>query len=246
MNSTLLLSRTPKTELTIVSASDFTHERSLRNLLQSLVNFEKESKLIVYDLGMNSDYLDKLKLSYPDIDFRDFQFGKYPDFFNIRVEAGSYAWKSAILEGLILEGETKILWMDAGNLITGKLKVLREAIKRYGFFSPYSVGNVSDWTHPLTLERLKAPESILNKRNLGANVIAFDSCNERVVSFIQDWTRTCSKKELIAPAFSNRNNHRQDQSLLTVLAYVAKIVTYGSLGDFPRRAFKILVHQDAD
>ena len=40
-------------ELTIVTGSDFTHYKSLINLLDTLIKFESRSRLVVYDLGLS-------------------------------------------------------------------------------------------------------------------------------------------------------------------------------------------------
>jgi hypothetical protein len=245
-NWRILLSSTPKIPLTIISASDYSHEKSLLNLLISINKFEKDARIVVYDLGLSTEIESKLKSDFSNVEFRVFPFDRYPDFYNIRVNAGNYAWKSAIIDAMISENPSYILWMDAGNIITGKLKLIRKIIRRFGFYSPYSDGILQDWTHPLALKRMGVNRDLMFVRNLGANVIGFDASNQRALKVIKDWVSSCSQKNLISPETSSRENHRQDQSLLTILAYRGGIVGYKSLGDFPRRAFKILVHQDVE
>lgn len=244
-NIRIILSFSSQDKITIVSASDNTHQRSLRNLLESVTEFEPNAGIIVYDLGMDHIYLENLRLTFPQVDFKKFPYEEYPSYYDIKVDAGCYAWKPAILERN-LSTDGVVIWFDAGNLITGRLTFLRKCISRFGFYSPYSIGTIEGWTAKETLRNLHVNIGMLNKKNLSANVIAFNAQNEAAVGVIQAWVNAAKEKEIIAPEGSSRENHRQDQSVLTIVAYQLKMVPYKSLGEFPRRVFKILVHQDAE
>lgn len=229
----------------IISASDNTHQKSLYNLLNSISQYEPNAKVTIFDLGMNSDFLVMLVNKFPSVEFVRFPFEKFPSYYYIKIEAGSYAWKPAAIELAKPWNET-VLWLDAGNLLTGKLTFLRKSVQKYGFFSPYSTGYIEEWTHPKVLSSMDVDPSLLEARNLAANVICFSSSNKRASGLVEEWILASKNKDLIAPDGSSRLNHRQDQSLLTILAYKSGMVTYGDLGEFPRRIFKILVHQDVD
>ena len=244
-NSRIFLTKAPNVSLTIISASDRTHQRSLRNLLRSLCRFEPTAKVIIYDLGMDNSFLEKLRDEFKSVEFKSFPYEKYPSHYDIRVNAGLYAWKPAALK------ESKpfpqfVVWFDAGNVVTGRLIFLRKCLKQYGFFSPYSAGKIEEWTSPATLKALQLETQFYQSRNLSANVVAFDAQDDRALDLVNQWIHASEVKDLIAPPGSSRDNHRQDQSLLTVLAYNFDMVNYGSLGEFPRRIFKVLVHQDVD
>jgi hypothetical protein len=244
-NIKVFLTRAPSDSLTIITASDFSHENSLKNLLISIRIFEPSARVVVYDLGMNPLSMTELKKEFSNFSFRRFPFEDYPSYYNIKVDAGAYAWKPAALE------ESKplngfVIWLDAGDVLTGRLIFLRKTLKIYGFFSPYSIGSIEDWTFPQTIKDFSVSNNLLKARNLGANVVAFDSKDSNAVKLIESWISASKNKSLIAPHGSSRSNHRQDQSLLTILAYQADMVKYGNLGEFPRRIFRILVHQDVD
>jgi hypothetical protein len=240
-----MLSQTPNKKFTIITASDSSHQLSLRNLLMSIRTFEPNAKVIVYDLGMDPLFLNQLVDEFARFSFRGFPYENYPAHYNIKVDAGVYAWKPAAIE-LSKPLDEYIIWLDAGDVLIGRLNFLRKTLKIYGFFSPYSIGTIQDWTFPQTLESLNVNSGILGARNLGANVVAFDSENINAMTLIESWISASKDKSLIAPKGSSRSNHRQDQSLLTVKAYQLDMVQYGNLGEFPRRVFKILVHQDVD
>lgn len=231
--------------LTIITASDRSHQKSLRNLLLSLESHEPLSKVIVFDLGLEDDFVKGLNGDFPRLIIRPFPYENFPNSYDINVAAGNYAWKPASIE-LAKPWEGDVVWFDAGNVITGRLSFLRKTLRKHPFFSPYSVGKIVDWTYPSVLVKLTVDNKQSRQRNLAANVIAFDSTNPQASDLMQSWIESSKNLDLIAPAGSSRMNHRQDQSLLSILAYKSNLVRYGSLADFPRRIFKILVHQDAD
>jgi len=234
-----------KEELHIISASDSTHQKSLSNLLTSIRQYEAKAKVVVFDLGMTAEYLAKLIEEFPTVEFKRFPFENFPSYYDIKIEAGSYAWKPAAIE-LAKPWNDTVLWLDAGNLLIGPLVILRKTAKKYKFFSPYSSGVIQEWTHPGVISSLGVQPELLKARNLAANVICFSSSDKGASGMIEEWISSSKSKELIAPDGSSRLNHRQDQSLLTILAYKAGLVRYGKLAEFPRRVYKILVHQDVD
>ena len=65
----------------------------------------------------------------------------------------------------------------------------------------------------------------LSKRNLNGACVAFDTRNQEVMAVISEWGRCALIKDCIAPPGSSRANHRQDQALLTVLAYRSGLIT---------------------
>jgi hypothetical protein len=238
----------PKTnkKLKIVTASDFSHQNSLNNLLESVLRYEPDVEVVIYDLGITKDFLEKLTGQYKAFTFKTFPWSEYPDFMNIKKDAGHYAWKPAIIKRELSKDVELLLWMDAGNLITGKLTFLRKVLTKYGFYSPYSIGTVEEWTYPRTLEEFGFESRLFQERNLAANVVSVDNKSTSGASIMKNWFDASEVERLIAPIGSNRSNHRQDQSILTLSYYSNLNVRYGSLGEFPRRIFKILVHQDVD
>ncbi len=237
--------RTPSEALTVITASDSSHQLSLLNLLNSIRQFEPNATVEVYDLGMEPPFAASLQEEFTTFKFKRFPYENYPSYYNIKIDAGVYAWKPASLEESKPLSEF-VIWLDAGNVLTGRLVFLRKVIKRFGFFSPYSIGAIEDWTDPQTLKNLKVHDDLFRSRNLAANVIGFNSADRESLNLIDSWIEASRDKNLIAPPGSSRSNHRQDQSLLTILAYQVGLVRYRSLGEFPRRIFRILVHQDVD
>ena len=109
--------------------------------------------------------------------------------------------------------------MDTGNLVKGKLIFLRIVLSAFGFVSPFSVGSIKEWTHPSVLDVLSVKSNIAKKRNLTGGLVGFDYSNENSMKLLKDWFTFSKDEQYISPPNSNRSNHRQDQSLLSILYY---------------------------
>jgi|TARA_B110000902_G_C14094636_1_gene508266 hypothetical protein len=242
---TCLLFFKSKQELVIVTGSDSSHVKSLYQLLESLAIHEKNTKTIIFDLGITSEESQKIKNDFPCFELRKFEYSKYPAYFNIKVNAGEYAWKPVIINAVLNEFKTSVCWLDGGNKVTKPLVLLRKVIEFYGFYSPFSKGIISDWTHPKSLEYLGVSddENLLRQRNLNGACVSADYNNLEVRNVIQNWSDCAKSKDCIAPEGSSRENHRQDQAVLSTLIYkhipkIGKKMMY--------RKFGFKTHQDID
>ncbi|MDC3227195.1 DUF1647 domain-containing protein [Acidimicrobiaceae bacterium] len=235
------------TKLVIVTGADYTHFKSLLNLIESVKKYEKDSELIVYDLGINSDQRNQLQDPELGIRLVKFDFNNYPSFYSERSKTdgklGSYAWKSAIVKEVLEESSGSVLWLDAGDKITKKLTLIKIVLSSLGVYIPYSPGIISQWTHKKTLEKMNIDKKIFKKRNLASGMVGFNSNYDIALNIVSEWYEKSKDKELIAPKGSSRSNHRQDQSLLTLICYKKNIV---SKLPATHKLFGIIVHQDPD
>ena len=218
-----------KKNLVIVTASDKFFANSLFQLLENLKLQDEIKEIIVYDLGMTPEQVNKLYSKYPDINYKRFEFGDYPAFFKEVDEygkMGAYAWKPAIIWEVLNEYKCQVVWLDTGNLINSKFKFVRIVLSNVGFFSPISAGNIKDYTHKSTLKNLNFPEKYKNKRMLTGGFCCFDWDNKESKELLNNWKMLSSQKELIIPHGSTPNNHKHDQSLLTLLTYGSKKYNY--------------------
>jgi hypothetical protein len=92
-------------------------------------------------------------------------------------------------------------------------------LQNNGIYSGVSSGNISRWTHPSTLSFMNCPVVYLKKQNRNASFIAFNTNIVWVKSFISEFFNLSINKKCIAPEGSSRQNHRQDQSVFTILYY---------------------------
>ena len=107
-----------------------------------------------------------------------------------------------------------------------------------GFFSPHSTGTVKQWTYPSVLSDLNVSQNIAKKPNLNGAIIGFNIKNKSSFDLLNEWSESCLVKEYISPKDSSRENHRHDQSLLSILAYSKKINYYPKISFF----FGISIH----
>lgn len=231
-------------EITIVTATDKNFFKSLLQLVESIRNNEKKAKLIVYDIGLDHSQIDWLK-NNEYLELRKFQFENYPKFLSLRDDfgkLGEYAWKSAMMHEVIEnENNDIVIWFDAGNVITAPLRKLKKVISFNKFYSPLSTGNLSKWCHENTLSYFNVPQNLLNKPNLTGGVVGFDSTSTKAKNLANDWFKYSMIQECIAPKGSHRNNHRQDQSVLSILFYLSAELNYSPK---TKNFFSIKVNQN--
>lgn len=231
-------------DLLFVSGADSTHFKSLCQLVLSILKHEPKSNVIIFDLGFDKDQITYFNTTFPATNLRKFDYKNYPSYFNIKKNAGEYAWKPVIIESVLNEFKCDICWMDAGNIITNPLTKVRKVLNSVGFYSPLSQGKISNWTHPKTLELLNTTDKkTLKKKNLNGACVAASYNNLNARELIGSWAKYAQQKEYIAPKDSGRHNHRQDQALLSVLAHKLIPDTAGSMS---KSKFGFKIHQDVD
>jgi hypothetical protein len=237
----LLLYKHEECELVIVTGADTSHYKSLNQFLLSLYVHEPSIRVIVVDLGFTLEERQSLKSCFPTIELRLFDYSMYPDYFNIKINAGEYAWKPVIFSEILKEFKCCVCWMDAGNKITAPLFGIRRITKAIGMYSPHSSGYVSTWTHPKMLEFMDVSNSLLSKNNLNGACVSVDYQNQRAMSIVSKWEDCAMTKGCIAPIGSSRKNHRQDQAALSVLAHQSGITK-----NMTGRLHGFVIHQDID
>jgi hypothetical protein len=204
----------------ITGASD-NHFNTLINMINSFINYNEKNYLIVYNLGLSENNWNDLKNKfngYKFITYKTFDYSKYPEWFNINIEAGHYAWKPTIIYETSLEYINEIIvWMDAGNLIKNNLFELENFIINNFIYSAISSGDINKWTHPSTIAYLKC--SWLNLINRNGACLGFNTKIDSVKKFLYEFYNYSQIKECIAPDGSSRKNHRQDQAVFTILFY---------------------------
>ena len=112
----------------MVTGADSSHEKSLVQLLRSVEKHEPDLTVIVYDLGLTRNLKDQLIRDFKRVQLRTFKFDRYPTYFDIKINAGEYAWKPVIVHEVLNEFKCSVCWMDAGNLITGPLFYIKRIV----------------------------------------------------------------------------------------------------------------------
>ncbi|KAG0600979.1 hypothetical protein M758_11G075400 [Ceratodon purpureus] len=158
---------------------------------------------------------------------RRFDFDAWPDWMRVNQKLGpnlgkgEYAWKAVMVHTVLLE-RGFVFWADAGDRFrtVSALTTTLTHLKRKGFVSRYSGGFVKDSTHVKQLEYFGANRrEITNMPNCDASSVGFTL--RRYAQLARPWYECSITRQCIAPDGSSRENHRQDQSALTILAALA-------------------------
>ena len=225
----------------IVTGASDNHFQSLLQFLHSLPPSQYPNTF-VWDLGLSEENRIILQSSFPSLRLRRFPYDCYPAYFNITVAAGEYAWKPVAiwLTALEVQGGT-LLWCDAGNIVQS-LDPLVTVIRAQGVYTPISAGTVQRWTHPACLAffQIKEGDELLGMSPRNGAIVGFDLDNARAWALLEEWAAFAQRRECIAPIGSNRENHRQDQAVLTILYY-----RYTG-GELLESRSLLLTHQDCD
>ncbi|KAF9585226.1 hypothetical protein BGW38_003317 [Lunasporangiospora selenospora] len=244
-----------KINYTIVTAASSNHFCALESFLYSMAEVMEElertevrPKLVVYNLGgMSPEQLAQLEYlkenQYMD-EYKDFDYSKYPDFWDISVARGEYGWKAGIIKEVADKSRGLVLWLDSGNMLAlDFLRYLPGYLEKFGFWSPQSSGSFRQYTHEgLPQFYGDTLDTYAQETNCNGAAIAFDASNDRVYNgLLKEWYTCSSTKECIAPKGSSRANHRQDQAALT---YLVKRHRYmEQCRHFPEH-YGVTVHQD--
>lgn len=212
----------------LVTGSSSNHFHLLLLMLYTVYKYEKDICFVVWDLGLLKVQKKKfyslygiLKRNRKDIILINniFNYSSYPSFFNIRINAGQYAWKPIIISTTYYTYKKPLLWLDAGCNIIGSLQKIYNEIVKYKVWSIGAGRDVKRYTHLKTLEYLNASKSIWSNIMCAGGVVGLYYPDLLIDQLLKKYVSCSLEKECISPNNSNRNNHRQDQSVFTILLY---------------------------
>lgn len=207
-------------DIVFVSAIEKNYFSQIKSLL---VSYEKylNNKFILYDLGMEEKQIEFLKNNHKQVEIRNFQFANYPKFIGTYFDdkLGNYAWKPVIIDEVLNEVSSKVVWLDAGNIIDKKINFLKISLTAKGIIVPISSNRIKDWTHKITQDYIGISKKNLNKSNYASGLIGFDFNKPKAYQISTEWKEYSLIQECISPPGSSRKNHRQDQAVLTLLLY---------------------------
>lgn len=215
--------------IVIVSAASQNYSRQLARFIETVYStIRLPFSFVVYDLGdLPETYKTAISKKHPSLIWQIFDYSKYPEYYNIHVNAGEYAWKSACIYDTMMVMKTQmkttednfLLWCDAGNFVAAEITELLLHTKEKQIYSPYSNGVIRQWTHPKVLKYFGIDDNaaFLNKLNRNGAIMCFYVNNLDVQNLLEMFYSYSQIKNAICPEGSNRSNHRQDQALFSIL-----------------------------
>jgi hypothetical protein len=208
--------------------------------IKTLINFIETytldfSKLTIYNVGFNETNLNLIKSMNERYNFifKQFCCDNYPEHTNPNIYNGlmcSYAFKPIIVyqEAILKENANKILiLMDVANRfdINAINKILL-SVKKNGIYSPISA--YANTIESIELNHIKTvsyygisrDEHINKLTSISSGLVAIDYNSKSGFEILNDWYKGSLNKDVILPEGSSRNNHRQDQTVLSILMYL--------------------------
>ena len=208
------------TAMTIVTAADETYWRCLYQYLLSVerYNLTKIYTHIAYNLGIVPAHYEILKVRFPWCCFRNFDFPAYPP--HVAVSTNTYAWKTIIIDNVMAETDTVVLWMDSANVVTSDLREVEQVARRLGTITLKGQAPLRDRCDAGVLERLGVPPEIQCFPERVSTACAFDAANDEVVRLVRRWCKLSMERTLLRPDHPSVERH-MPQSLLGSLLLTA-------------------------
>lgn len=186
-----------------------------RSLLQLLLSLRRHgyARCIVYDLGLSDSQRCRIIREFGWVQLRSLPDG--PE--HLR-DWSNYAWKPTALAEVMEESTTPVLWLDSACVVVARLDPILNHLSRHGVWVPWAGrGALVERTHPSTLRELEVEDSIRCERFRAGGVCAFDPSHAGACELVKSWRELAWDEQVLAPPGSNRESHRYDQALLTIL-----------------------------
>lgn len=206
----------------IVTGASSNHELSIIQFVYYCLLNNKYIYILIWNLGFTKKFLKVLNsITYKNsnIEILYLNFSLYPSYFNIKRNKGEYAWKPLIISLSYYKMRRTILWLDAGCVVLKSLENVFYDIEKYNCWSIYSCGNISAWTHYGMIEYFNITTEITKRKTCAGGLVGFKWNSHLSVKVLKEWVSCAYHKDCISPKGSDRRNHRQDQSALSILLY---------------------------
>jgi len=216
----------------VTGANDF-YILTLLNFINNYIEMGLNLKnLVIYDLGLNTGNLQKIQnLLKCNNNIKKLNYDEYPEHVDLKKYNGlfcSYAFKPIIMYNECNTDNNIItIWLDCACKITIiSLKELINTILKQGFYCP--IGNYEktietiELNHPQTINLLGITQyqhyNELQTRLACICGVLYNNFNGKTI--LDEWYKYSLIKDIIIPINSSRNNHRQDQTVLSCIMFL--------------------------
>lgn len=210
----------------LVSGSSDNHFHLLLLFLYRLYSVENKMCIIIWDLGLSQFNIKRLKNAKEIIEkkrfiiiIKHFNYSNYPYHFSINKNSGYYSWKPFVIWDTYSSYKRNVLWLDCGCFIHRKLEYEYNEIINSTIYTVGSGTTIQRYTHRKLFELLNVDISIFNKTMCSAGIVGIYYPSTLVRYIFKLWKACALIKNCISPQGANRGNHRQDQSVLSILLY---------------------------
>lgn len=213
----------------LVSGSSENHGNLLILMLYNVIKLNNKLCFVIWDLGLSKKQRKKLfnlkenaeqaKNRNIYVFYHLFIYSKYPSYFNININAGNYAWKPVIIHDTYKLYKTTLFWLDAGCYVNGSLDSIYGYIERMKIWSISAGHSIKRFAYDSVLKLFNVSERIKELTMCAAGVVGFLYPSHFSQYILEMWRKCALQIDCIAPKGSNRKNHRQDQTALSIILY---------------------------
>ncbi len=213
--------------LHIASGCDSYYFKYWLHLYASIQQHIPYAKVYFFDLGLTEEEINIV--TSLNVNYIKFNFEMYEPWVNIKNNSGQWAWKSQCIKYVVdnininTSSDKFVAWFDSRNIVYNNLHNILSFCKIHGIYTNHTGGTIKNWTVNETIQYMHA-DKYINCQMRNAALPIFNVNIDWVRKFIDDYSRLSLIKECISPDGSNRDNHRQDQSILSILYYKYKDV----------------------
>lgn len=187
--------------------------------------------LIIYAYGLNESNLNKI-IKYKNLyGFKivKFDYCNYPEHVDLDKYRGihcTYAFKAISIYNTCRENPKKnIIWMDSATRFNlTSINDILNILQNQSIYCPTCCNSGSIESMELhyidTIRHFKLENDIHLIPQRSSNLFGVDYSSVCGKNIVNNWYNCSLNKNIIAPEGSSRNNHRQDQSVLTMLMYL--------------------------
>lgn len=213
----------------IITGANDDYILTLIDFIYSYIRRELDlNNLIIYDLGISKENREKIPST---IHLKLFDYSLYPEYVNLNKYNGlhcSYAFKPIIIYNEVqLNPDIPVIWMDSANRFNKPIiQKIVEVLFNQGIYSPISQPENTietiELNHPITCRKLGITEQEQQKylTSRSGNIVGVLYSSIAGKQIIDEWYTYALDKDIIIPVGSSRNNHRQDQTVLSILMYL--------------------------
>lgn len=224
--------RSQKNANIVVSAADTSHAVSIARLSGLVRDQMPDWKLYIWDLGMTSEDRDILQSNNPDVEVRSYPYSKLPDWHNVKLAGGEYAFKPQACMRSITDDTKMLAWIDAGCVFYDGLDSELRVAKEHGVYSRYTTGTIEQYTDTRVLDLWGMSPEHRQLRMRASGLMFFDL--SRALDIVRTWYHASYLRDMWAPEGSMKHplekgdktpryNHRQDQSIINIVLAQAGI-----------------------
>ena len=217
-------------DFTIVTGANDKYIMTLLDFITSIHQIKCKHCLVVYDYGLSEENVKKvenLKLTM-NFELKKIDFTLYPEYVNPNIYYGlncSYAFKVVSIYKEACSKDGIILWCDCATRINDySLQNIISIVNREMFYCPVccEAGSIEalELHHPKCISIFNLQEEKANLPQRSSNVVCFDYRSPVGKMIMDKWYEYSLVQEAIIPEGSSRNNHRQDQSVLSCIMFL--------------------------